>query len=369
MELKLHPVTSLMPEMSAQEYEALKADIAANGLLEPLWIDDAGNVIDGRHRLRVCSELGIEPRVQVWAGRGSLVDFVVGLNSCRRHLNESQRAMVAAKAKPMYASEPHSGKVAVRAASALNVGRATVEQAEAVLRDAAPELVKAVENGDAKIAHAYAMLDLPKEEQAQAVANGPKAIKIASQDAKWRKRAGKLIEEATPLNDSIGKFSVILADPPWQYQHPVSDSRDIENQYPTMALSDIENLPIQPLLTEDAILFLWCPPAKVAEACGVMSKWGFDFRSCAVWVKPSIGPGYYFRAQHELILVGVHGKPITPAPENRVSSIINAPRREHSQKPEELYEIIEKGWPELPKLELFGRGPTRPNWVKWGNEV
>ena len=312
-----------MPEMSAQEYEALKADIAANGLLESLWIDDAGNVIDGRHRLRVCGELGIEHRVQVWAGRGSLVDFVVGLNSCRRHLNESQRAMVAAKAKPMYASEPHSGKVAVRAASALNVGRATVEQAEAVLRDAAPELVKAVENGEAKIAHAYAMLDLPKEEQAQAVANGPKAIKIASQDAKWRKRAGKLIEEATPLN-GLGKFSILLADPIWLNDNEI-----------------LRGLPIEPLLTKSALLFLVSWPSKVAEAVGIMRRWGFAFAYCAVTTGTGFEPSLYFRSDHGLLMVGSRGVPIAPVPESRVSSIVDK---------SELHEIIEKGWPELPKL-------------------
>ena len=355
--------------MAPFEYELLKADIAANGLLEPIWVDGkTGKVIDGRHRLRAVEELGIEPRSQVWNG-ANLVDFSLGLNLSRRHLSESQRAMIAAKARPLYQAEKATGKIASLSAVALNVGRATVEQAEAILRDGAPELIGAVERGEAKVAQAYHLLDIPKEEQAIAAAGGTKAIKLASQNAKWRKRAGKLIDEATPQFGGLGKFSVVLADPPWQYEFAAYPGLEIENHYPTMALDAIKALPIGDILTEDAVLFLWSPSAKVAEACAVMVSWGFDFRSCAVWVKPSIGPGYYVRQQHEMLLIGVHGKPIIPDPENRSPSVIYAPRREHSRKPDEVYDIIEKGWPELPRIELFARGTARPGWVTFGNEA
>jgi N6-adenosine-specific RNA methylase IME4 len=74
------------------------------------------------------------------------------------------------------------------------------------------------------------------------------------------------------------------------------------------------------------------------------------------------------RNQHELLLIGRRGEMPVPLPANRPPSVIQAPRREHSQKPDEAYEVIERMYPGLPKIELFARN-IRPGWMQWGNEV
>lgn len=371
-----HPIANVFPDMAPDDYLALKKDIAQHGQREPIWTYQ-GLIIDGRHRYRACRELGIEPSSRIWDGQGSLVEFVFGLNFYRRHLSEGQRAMAAAKAEPFFTKEVQKeaqpktkkGRVSYRAAEAFNVGHTAVEQAQTILREADPALVRAVDRGDAKVSHAYHMLDLPKEQQKEIAEAGPKAIRQAAEGERFRKRAGKLIDEATPTMEGLPKFSVVYADPPWTYQHPVSDSRDITNHYPTMTLEAIGALPVEKLLTEDAVLLLWSPPAKVQEASLIMNAWGFDLRSCAVWVKPSIGPGYYFRARHEILLLGTHGKPITPSPSNRPDSVFEAPRSgRHSHKPEIVYEMIERMFPDLPKIELFAR-QARAGWVAWGLEA
>jgi N6-adenosine-specific RNA methylase IME4 len=101
----------------------------------------------------------------------------------------------------------------------------------------------------------------------------------------------------------------------------------------------------------------------------VISAWGFEYKSSAVWVKSRMIMGYYFRAQHELLLIATRGKGI-PVPEgsNRVSSIIPGKTRAHSQKPDELYDILDKMYPEYDKLELFARN-QRQGWTAWGNEI
>ena len=99
----------------------------------------------------------------------------------------------------------------------------------------------------------------------------------------------------------------------------------------------------------------------------VLTAWGFNYRTCAVWDKQKIGMGYYFRQQHELLLVAVRGKPPIPKPENRPSSVLSYPRGKHSEKPQEVYEIIEAMYPEMPKLEMFCRSP-RKGWGVWGNQ-
>jgi hypothetical protein len=103
-DLPFHEVASLFPLMSGDEYESLKADIRANGLREHVWTY-GGKVVDGRNRCRACEELGVDVITREWDGKGSLVAFVVSLNLHRRHLNQSQKAMIAAEMLPMLEKE------------------------------------------------------------------------------------------------------------------------------------------------------------------------------------------------------------------------------------------------------------------------
>lgn len=142
----------------------------------------------------------------------------------------------------------------------------------------------------------------------------------------------------------------------------------IENHYPTMTLEEIKHLSVSDLATEDAVLFLWATAPKLCECFEVIDAWGFSYRTCAVWVKDKIGMGYYLRNQHELLLIAKRGDPPMPSESSRPSSVIHAPRTDHSAKPVAFYELIEGMYPELPKIELFSRSP-RTGWDAWGNQA
>ena len=88
-----------------------------------------------------------------------------------------------------------------------------------------------------------------------------------------------------------------------------------------------------------------------------------------MWVKDKIGLGYYFRQQHELLLIATQGTPVLPAPADRISSVLEYPRLQHSAKPKEVYEIIDNMYPGITKLEMFSRGNDRELWDQWGNEI
>jgi N6-adenosine-specific RNA methylase IME4 len=115
------------------------------------------------------------------------------------------------------------------------------------------------------------------------------------------------------------------------------------------------------------VLYMWATSPKLEEALQVINAWGFSYRTNAVWVKDKIGMGYYFRQQHELLLIASKGTLPTPLPSLRVSSLIHAPRLKHSQKPDIVAETLEIWYPKIPKLELFCRSP-REGWGVWGNE-
>jgi ParB/RepB/Spo0J family partition protein len=174
----------------------------------------------------------------------------------------------------------------------------------------------------------------------------------------------KLESEPKPLPK--GEFDIILADPPWRYE--VSHLRGSpENHYQTMSTEAICELTIPS--SENAVLFLWATNPMLKDALKVMESWGFQYKTNLVWVKNHMGVGFWFRGQHELLLVGVKGNVSPPEQQDRYSSCLNAPVREHSQKPDEVYEIIEKMFPTAKaRLELFARN-KRESWEAWGNEV
>lgn len=172
-----------------------------------------------------------------------------------------------------------------------------------------------------------------------------------------------------PMTDR--KFPILYADPPWQYEGAESANRQIENQYGTMSLEAIKALDVP--ATDDAILFLWTTSPKLVEGLDVLKAWGFQYRTCMVWIKDKIGMGYYARQQHELLLIGKRGSLPVPQPENRPPSIFHANRTSHSTKPEIVYELIEAMYPEYEResaertcfCELFQRAP-REGWYGWG---
>lgn len=166
-----------------------------------------------------------------------------------------------------------------------------------------------------------------------------------------------------------GVYDVIYADPPWEYrQGTTTPTRNIEEHYPTMPLEAICALEVPVLAAKDAVLFLWATSPKLHEAMQVIEAWGFEYRTSLVWIKPNYGLGHYFRIQHELLLVGIKGKPGTPADGTQPRSVLQAPNPRHSQKPDEVYGYIEQMYPGRRYLELFARSQM-PGWTAWGNEV
>lgn len=164
------------------------------------------------------------------------------------------------------------------------------------------------------------------------------------------------------------RYALVYADPPWRYDFASTKNRRIENQYPTMSLSEIKALDVPSILLPNAVLYLWATAPKLREALDVMHAWGFDYKSCAVWDKGIMGMGYWFRGQHELLLVGTHHYyPPPPAPLRR-ASVFRERRGKHSAKPVCVYEALEAMYPMTRKVELFAR-TTRPGWDVWGNET
>ena len=162
------------------------------------------------------------------------------------------------------------------------------------------------------------------------------------------------------------KYQVIYADPPWRYSFSKSLSRKIENHYETMSINDICSLPVP--TDKNCVLYLWATAPKLREALAVIDAWGFEYKSHAVWDKERIGMGYWFRGQHELLMVATKGKISPPDIPLRVPSVIREKRGRHSKKPDKVRNLISGWFPQCNKLEMFAR-KSSPGWDVWGNEV
>lgn len=173
------------------------------------------------------------------------------------------------------------------------------------------------------------------------------------------------------------RFGTVLADPPWRFQNrtgKMAPEHRRLNRYGTMTLDEIMQLPVPRLTADVAHLYLWVPNALLPDGIRLLEAWGFRYKTNIVWHKirkdggsDGRGVGFYFRNVTELVLLGVKGKNArTLSPGRRQVNMIETRKREHSRKPDELYDVIES-CSRGPFLELFARG-SRPGWTTWGNQ-
>jgi N6-adenosine-specific RNA methylase IME4 len=170
----------------------------------------------------------------------------------------------------------------------------------------------------------------------------------------------------------------VLADPPWRFQNRTGKMAPEHlrlARYETMGFEEIESLPVEAVCAEKAHLYLWVPNALLAEGLAVMAAWGFEYKTNLVWLKTrkdggpdGRGVGFYFRNVTEMVLFGIRGKDNrTLDPGRSQVNFLAERKREHSRKPEQLFDIIEQCSPG-PWIELFARS-EREGWHQWGNEL
>jgi N6-adenosine-specific RNA methylase IME4 len=211
------------------------------------------------------------------------------------------------------------------------------------------------------------------EAQAKQIVKAAKAIRAANTQQNHAARIERLAAiSANSAALPTGRvYPVLYADPPWKFETDsfFGPQRAVASHYPTMTVDEISGLQVAEIATPDAVLFLWVTATHLPEAFKVIEAWGFRYVNNIVWVKEGdIGLGNYVRNQHEILLIATRGEMLMPLPANRPRSVIRAARREHSRKPDEAYELIERMYSDLPRIELFAR-ERHEGWDAWGNEV
>lgn len=170
-----------------------------------------------------------------------------------------------------------------------------------------------------------------------------------------------------------GGFGLIMADPPWSYdmRSEKGYAKSPEAHYRTMDLAAIKALPVELLAAPDCLLWLWALGPQLPQAMEVITAWGFTFKTGGHWAKVGtsgkqhFGTGYILRNAGEPFLIATRGAPKTT---RATRSVIIAPVREHSRKPDEAFDAASQLMPGVQRLELFSR-QNRPGWTSWGDET
>ncbi len=181
----------------------------------------------------------------------------------------------------------------------------------------------------------------------------------------------------TDIYTTDKKYSIIYADPPWQYftYSKKGQGRSAESHYPTMPKSEIQKLPIPRISAKDSVLFLWATAPCLIEAFELIEAWGYTYKTVGfTWIKRCrksdklfLGMGYYTRANAEYCLLATKGR-VLERKSHSVSSVIISHIREHSRKPDEARERIVELFGDIPRIELFAR-ESMSGWDCWGNET
>lgn len=303
-----HPVSELFPRMSAEEFAALKTDIAENGLRESIWLYE-GKIIDGRNRDQACDELGITPATRTWDGKGSLVAFVVSLNLHRRHLTASQKNALGAEIEPMLAKEakvrqrrsgenaglsplkldgkkvvanvPQQKARARQQAAAIVGGSARGVQDAKAVKKSDPDLFAKVKAGDVPLPQAKR--EIEKREKRAHLERKAAEVQKAPQQIAWEIWQGDCLGQLLKL--PVGSARLVFADPPYNigvdYGHGKKSDLLDDDAYLEWVARWIRDC--WKSLTPDGSLWVLIGDEYAAEYAVILKRQGLTIRSWIKW--------------------------------------------------------------------------------------
>ena len=365
---------SLIPPLSAEESQQLTVNLLRDGVLDPLKVwQETGILVDGHNRYEICTthELTIPaPQLISFKDRDAAKEWIIKNQFGRRNLTRFVRAELALRLEPLIAAKAKENQ-------RLSEGKGAKgsQISENLKVDRYKEIADLAGVSHDTIAKVKAILESAPEETKEKLRRGDDKISIHSAHSTIassvrKKEVAEQVFETTISKDmqaivSTGqKFACIYADPPWQYGNQ-STRASTDKNYVTMTFEDIQALPVSQLAADEAHLHLWTTNGFLREAFELMEAWGFEYKSCFVWVKPQMGIGNYWRVSHEFLLLGVRGS--FPFIDKSLRSWAELKRGKHSAKPRKVREMIERASPG-PRIELFGRSEI-DGWTVFGNEI
>jgi N6-adenosine-specific RNA methylase IME4 len=230
----------------------------------------------------------------------------------------------------------------------------------------ADEGIKPDESANARLL--YRESDLTNEAMDELESKG-KVITPHAVSRTVRKKKQERYKKENPAPEMPNeKYRVIYADPPWQYGNTMPEYfTEQGDHYALMTVNEIALLPVESIVADNAVLFLWVTSPILEESFDVVRNWGFQYKSAFIWDKIKHNMGHYNSVRHEILLICVRGS-CQPDVKRLFDSVQSIERTKHSKKPEKFREIIDTIYPEGRRIELFAREKVE-NWDAYGNEI
>ena len=366
---------SLIPPLTKDEFEQLEKNCLEEGIRDAI-ITWEGYIIDGHNRYEIIQKHNLDFKTtEMFFDNDKDVKGWMILNQFgRRNLSNYQRSVLALQLEEVFSKKAKENLSKAGSSFSPKEGLAIWPKAISKI-NTREELSKVAQVGERTLGMVKKIQEKATEEVKAKLSTGEVSINSAYQEIKKEEKKEELEQIRLNIQKEVKKvdiedipetFDVIYADPPWRYDFAESSNRKIENHYTTMQTSDIAKMKVP--AKENCVLFMWATAPKLLEALDVMKGWGFTYKTHGIWDKEKIGMGYWFRGQHELLMVGVKGKMSPPEASIRISSIIKEQRNKHSKKPDCVAEYIELAFYNKSKVELFCREP-RNGWYSYGNQI
>ncbi len=368
----------LLPPLSAEEFAALEASIVQHGVLVPVEYDEAGEILDGHHRVAICESLGLVdwPRfVRKGLSEIEKRSLARELNFARRHLTTAQKqALIADQLRdtPSLSSRAIAARLGVDDKTVSAVRKKLVDGAEIPHHDEIEGRDGIRQPARKTIKTAF----LPEPENRRELMGVAKALRADQQKVKHSVRLVHMDMVAekgrASAPDALGlAYPVYYADPPWRFgvrSEVTGREKSAENHYPTMPTDEIAALMAR--LTgggHPAVMFCWATNPMLPDGLAVLEACGFAYVHHWIWDKEVASTGYWGRDRHEILLIGRRGDIAAPLPGKQPETVFRERKGPHSAKPDVFAETIERLYPGIARIELFCRRP-RPGWDAWGYE-
>jgi N6-adenosine-specific RNA methylase IME4 len=370
-----HELANIFPLIEGDEFDKLVDDIKTNGLLNPIVLYE-GKILDGRNRFNACLEAGIQPLFVEYDGDEPDA-YVIALNVRRRHLKQQQIDQYLVEFQDWRRGRPNSDHGLnfnqQQFAKKNNTTTKSLHRATTIKNKGDDAVIAGVKDGSISQRSAVDIVTLSKEQQQEIVAKGEdEIIKMATKiraerSAKSKEQLLAKKREAMKIPPPKGKYKTIVIDPPWEMQRIQMEDRTFSNDvfdYPTMSIDEIKNMKLP--AHEECHLWLWTTQKYLPKCFDILNAWDFKYLVTFVWHKNGgfqpVGLPQYNCEFVLLARKGGQGFLDT----KQFFTCFNAPRREHSRKPDEFYDLVKRVSPE-PRIDYFAR-ESREGYETFGYE-
>ena len=372
----------IIPPLSRDEFDALKQDIRDHGVKVSLVYDQHDQLVDGRHRRKVCDELGV-PEEKVpkdhrrFANDEERLEYVLAANVKRRHLSLEQKKEIAAKLRHPVMGNPLMGKSQERVARLMGVDQRTIDRWEGKEPDEITsnrQMPNACSPPDLRIS-------VPDHERVRIhdrVKSGDTQTQVGADYKISQQRISQIVRQVdarSKIPDPVdtppfpkNSYRCIVIDPSWPVEKIEREERPDQGKhldYPVMSLEQIGDLPIPDLAYDGCHVYLWTTLKFLPNALEIFGVWGVKYQCPLIWHKKGGITPFSWQYNAEIALFGRIGS--LDLLQNGIKLCFTGKRNRHSEKPDEFYDIVRRASPE-PRLNMYAR-KERKGFEAWGSEV